>query len=94
MVHLSITMDILVPSLSLSVTLHPNYNMKMRVQKSIAELMAGLHIYHTFSGNIFLSNNNWVWTIFKTSIPDLIPDSPQYVVFDCMGSKTHLEHVS
>ena len=86
--------NILVPSLFLSVILHPNYNVKARVQKSIAELMAGLHIYHTFSGNIFLSNNNWVWSIFKTSIPDLTPDSPQHTVFDFTGSKTHLECVS
>lgn len=70
--------NILVPSLSLSVMRDPNYNMKARVQKSITELMAGLHIYHTYSGSIFLSNNNWVWSIFKASIPDLIPDSPQY----------------
>lgn len=95
-VHLCIIVEknILVPSLSLSVMLHPNYNMKARVQKSTAELVAGLHNYHTFSGNIFPSNNNWFWSIFKTSIPDLIPDSPRYAVFDCVGSKTHLERVS
>lgn len=77
--------NILVSSFSPSVMFHINYNTKARVQNSIAELIAGLHIYHTFSGNIFLSNNNWIWPIFKTSIPGLIPDLPQHTVFDCMG---------